>query len=449
MKRTIWTAALAACTLTAAAQIPGLEESTPVPLAEGGRIYRTEVVPYNARHDADARNREAGGYWMAFRPELITESSGDISAFYGAKVEIPFEWTDGRVFLHLENPGAGYSLWLNDRPVGEVNDALTPSEFDLTPYIRQGINTFRVLMHARRLPIDATGTARPLFENSYLYYQNKRSIADFEIALVPDSLGRDFGMLDLKIVACNAYNYDEPVTVGYDIYSPQGKLLEFNMTEITIPGRSTDTVRYTPFIYGTYANKWEAGSKNPPLYRVMLFTRRNGVYKEYMPLKIGFGKTEFVDGRLMRLGRELQLVRAEYNAAADRKTTLSELKSLKSKGKNTICPSCPQPAWFYELCDELGLYVIDCAALSAPERRDDRRVGGTPSNDPALVDEYLERVKSMYYRSRNFTCVIAYELGSPSGNGYNMYKAYEWLKSVEKSRPVIYGDAAGEWNSDL
>lgn len=449
MKRTIWTAALAACTLTAAAQIPGLEESTPVPLAEGGRIYRTEVVPYNARHDADARNREAGGYWMAFRPELITESSGDISAFYGAKVEIPFEWTDGRVFLHLENPGAGYSLWLNDRPVGEVNDALTPSEFDLTPYIHQGVNTFRVLMHARRLPIDATGTARPLFENSYLYYQNKRSIADFEIALVPDTLGRDFGMLDLKIVACNAYNYDEPVTVGYDIYSPQGKLLEFNMTEITIPGRSTDTVRYTPFIYGTYANKWEAGSKNPPLYRVMLFTRRNGVYKEYMPLKIGFGKTEFVDGRLMRLGRELQLVRAEYNAAADRKTTLSELKSLKSKGKNTICPSCPQPAWFYELCDELGLYVIDCAAISAPERRDDRRVGGTPSNDPALVDEYLERVKSMYYRSRNFTCVIAYELGSPSGNGYNMYKAYEWLKSVEKLRPVIYGDAAGEWNSDL
>ena len=46
----------------------------------------------------------------------------------------------------------------------------------------------------------------------------------------------------------------------------------------------------------------------------------------------------------------------------------------------------------------------------------------------------------MYYRSRNFTCVIAYSLGGPSGNGYNMYKAYQWLKSVEKSRPVIYSD---------
>lgn len=449
MKRTIWTAALTACILTSAAQIPGLEESTPVPLAEGGRIYRTEVVPYDARHDADARNREAGGYWMSFRPELIVESAGEISAFYGAKVEIPFAWTDGRVFLHLENPGAGYSLWLNDQPVAEVNDPLTPAEFDLTPYVRQGLNNFRVLMHARRMSIDGPNPERPIFENSYLYYQNRRSIADFEIALVPDSLDRDFGMLDLKIVACNAYNYDEAVTVGYDIYSPQGKLLEFNMTEITIPGRSTDTVRFSPFIYHTYENKWESGSKNPPLYRVMLFTRRNGVYKEYMPLKIGFGKTEFVDGRLMRLGKELQLVKAEYDAAADRKTTLSELKALKAKGKNTICPSHPQPVWFYELCDELGLYVIDRASISAPERRDDRRVGGTPSNDPALVDEYLERVKSMYYRSRNFTCVIAYELGGPSGNGYNMYKAYEWLKSVEPSRPVIYSDADGEWNTDL
>lgn len=445
MKRTLWTAALAACTLTAAAQ----EESAARPLAEGGRIFRTEVVPYNARHDADARNRQAGGYWMEFRPELITRSEGEISAFYGAKIDIPFEWTDGRVFLHLENTGAGYSLWLNDRPVAEVNDPLTPAEFDLTPYVRQGVNSFRVLMHARRLAIDGQGVQRPLFENSYLYYQNRRSIADFEIALVPDTLGREFGMLDLKIIACNAYNYDEPVTVGYDIYSPDGKLQEFNMTEITIPGRSTDTVRYTPLIYHTYEHKWEAGSKNPPLYSVMLFTRRNGVYKEYMPLKIGFGKTELVDGRLMRLGKELRLVKAQYNAAADRKTTLSELKTLKAKGNNTICPSYPQPVWFYELCDQLGLYVIDRAAIDAPEKRDDRRVGGTPSNDPRLVDEYIERVKSMYYRSRNFTCVVAYALGGPSGNGYNMYKAYEWLKSVEKSRPVIYSDADGEWNSDL
>ena len=221
------------------------------------------------------------------------------------------------------------------------------------------------------------------------------------------------------------------------------------MREVSIPGRSVDTVRFSPFIYGSYDNEWKAGGKTPPLYKVMLFTRRDGVYKEYMPLRIGFGRTELEEGRPMRLGRELQLVRASYNAAADPETTLAELKALKAQGKNTVCPDFPQPAWFYELCDRTGLYVIDRAAIDAPERRDDRRVGGTPSNDPALADEYLERVRAMYYRSRNFTCVVAYDLGSPSGNGYNMYKAYEWLRSVEPSRPVIYGDADGEWNTDL
>ena len=58
-------------------------------------------------------------------------------------------------------------------------------------------------------------------------------------------------------------------------------------------------------------------------------------------------------------------------------------------------------------------------------------------------------IRDRYYRSRNFTCVIAYSLGGPSGNGYNMYKAYQWLKEAEPQRFVIYLDADGEWNTDL
>jgi beta-galactosidase len=56
----------------------------------------------------------------------------------------------------------------------------------------------------------------------------------------------------------------------------------------------------------------------------------------------------------------------------------------------------------------------------------------------------------MYYRTRNHSCIIAYALGGDAaGNGYNMYKAYEWLKSVENERAVICTSADGEWNSDI
>ena len=444
MKRILTAAVLTLCALTAKAQT---EEPETPRLTEAGRIFRTEVIPHDTRRDADARNREAGGYYMAFTPKRLAGAEG--MSIVGLTLEIPYAWSDGNVYLHLENVGSAYSLWINDRAVAEVEDPATPAEFAIGPYVRQGENDFRLILRPSATEaINVEPARRPAFENSYLYYQNKRSIRDFEIALVPDST-RKFGILEVAIVAQNSFNYDETVTVGYDIYSPQGKLLDFNMRDVVIPGRSTDTVRFHPFIYDAYKNRWEAGAKMPPLYRVMLFTRRDGVYKEYMPLKVGFGRTELVDGRLMRLDRELKLVSVPYNAAADRKTTLAELKALKAQGKNTVCPDFPQPAWFYECCDEVGLYVIDRAAINAPERRDDRRVGGTPSNDPSLADEYLERVKAMYYRSRNFTCVIAYALGNPSGNGYNMYKAYEWLKSVETARPVICADAAGEWNTDL
>jgi len=417
---------------------------------ESARIRRTEVVPYDTRHDAEARRRAASGRTIDFRPETVIATDGPLCAVRKQEIEIPYVWTDGCVYLHIENPQTAYELWINDRNVARVDDPLTPADFDISPYIRQGKNDFKLLMFNDRGRLDAKNPTRfGDFENSCLYYQNKRSIRDFEIALVPDTLGRDFAMLDLKIVAQNMFNYEEKVEVGYDIYSPQGKLLEFDIREVTIPGRSVDTVRFAPFIYHAYENKWEPSGTNPPLYKVMLFTRRDGTYREYMPLRIGFGKTELVDGRVTRFGKDVKLNAFRYNAAADAKTTAAQLRSLRKQGYNTVAPDYPQPAWFYELCDESGLYVIDRADIHAPEHRDDRRTGGTPSNDPALADEYIERVKAMYYRSRNFTCVAAYALGGEAGNGYCMYKAYQWLKSVDPSRPVLCVDADGEWNSDL
>ena len=159
---------------------------------------------------------------------------------------------------------------------------------------------------------------------------------------------------------------------------------------------------------------------------------------EYIPFKVGFGLTELRDGKVYRFDKELQLKRREhFNALADAKATAAAVAQLKKEGYNTLCPDYPQPKWFYDVCDKAGMYVIDRANINSVAG-DDRKVGGTPSNDPALKDEYLRRVKAMYYRSRNHSCVIGFSLGGDmSGNGYNMYKAYQWLKSVEKSRPII------------
>jgi beta-galactosidase len=181
-----------------------------------------------------------------------------------------------------------------------------------------------------------------------------------------------------------------------------------------------------------------------------LYVKRNGKPTEYVPLYVGAGETTFADGAILRNGKPITIKSAAYNAAATMAATRKEIVALRSKGINTLMPDSPQPVWFYELCDKIGMYIIEQASINPTEGGDNRAVGGTPSNNPQLVEHYLERVKSMYYRTRNHASIIAYSLGSKSaGNGYCMYKAYQWLKSVEKQRPVICYSADGEWNTDM
>ncbi len=266
----------------------------------------------------------------------------------------------------------------------------------------------------------------------------------------------------LDVVVRNDFNYPETIEVGFDVYDPTGKLLDFSTTTATLAGGEIDTIRFAPYLYGAKKYMWNPDAavgmqvigrptsrfSDQQLYSVMIFTKRNRVSSGYIPFKVGYTTRQYLDGAIEIDGRKVELRATPYNALGSEQECEEELRKIKAQGFNTLSPDYPQPLWFYALCDRVGLYVIDKAAINAPTNSLDRTVGGTPSNDPALLGEYLERVKKMYYRTRNFTCVVAYSLGGEAGNGYNMYKAYQWLKGIETQRPIIYPAAAGEWNDD-
>ena len=139
MKRTILLTTAILCAAGTRAQeaydllIP--EPETPVALrpVEGGRIYRTEVIPYDKRHDADARNLAGADAYMAYTPEPFA-ASGDAVAV-GQVVEIPYVWTDGVVYLHLENIGTAYTL-----PRARLSRTVT---FTRRPNVRSAISRSR------------------------------------------------------------------------------------------------------------------------------------------------------------------------------------------------------------------------------------------------------------------------------------------------------------------
>ena len=414
-------------------------------------IRRTEFLCYDKRDDAKSDVRTNNDKYIDLRPTLQFEGEGSVRAVYEQVIDVPASWNDYNAYIHTENIGADYTIFINGVQITPAIDRFTPTDMFISPYLDQGANTVAVVVvNEPYMGLLVEGLQQPVrkqFDNCYIFAQRRLAVYDFNVRLQPDSLAR-FAELKLDILVDNSFSTEEVIDVGYDIYAPDGKLMEYSVNDLRIEGFTRDTLSFSPYIYNSNPNRWTPA--NPKLYDLMLYVKRSGILWEYIPLKVGFAEYGYTEqGSITAFGKALTLKKERYNAAADQATTEREIKALKQRGINCLMPDYPQPRWYYDICDRVGMYVIDCAALASPTNADNRAVGGTPANAPELVDEYLRRVETMYHRAQNHVCIIAFSLGKKAGNGYNMYKAYELLKSKGDSRAIIYEDADGEWNTDL
>ena len=414
-------------------------------------VRRTEFICYDKREDSKVDVRTNNDKYIPFNPTLQFEGEGSVRAVYEQEIEVPASWNDYNAYLHTENIGGDYTIFVNGVQITSAIDRFTPTDMHISPYLDQGKNIVAVVVvdepYMAAIAEGMTQPQRTQFENCYIFAQRRLGIYDFNVRLLPDSLNR-FAQLHLDVIADNSFSSDEVIEVGYDIYAPDGKLMEYSVNDLALEMFTRDTLNFNPYIYHSNPNRWSAA--NPKLYDLTLYVKRSGILWEYIPLKVGFAQYGYTDdGAITAFGKPLTLNKERYNAAADRATTEREIKAMKQRGINCLMPDYPQPRWFYDICDRVGIYVIDCAAVASPSSADNRALGGTPANAPELVDEYLRRVETMYHRAQNHVCIIAFSLGKRAGNGYNMYKAYELLKSKDDSRAIIYEDADGEWNTDL
>lgn len=414
-------------------------------------ISRTEFICYDKRADAKSDIRTNNDKYIDLRPTLQFEGEGSVRAVYEQEIDVPASWNDYNAYLHTENVGGDYTIFVNGAQITAPIDRFTPTEIYISPYLVQGKNVVAVVVveepYMAAVAEGMTMPQRQQFDNCYIFAQRRLGIYDFNVRLVPDSLER-FAELRLDVLVDNSFSSDEVIEVGYDIYAPDGKLMEYSVNDLALEKFTRDTLSFKPYIYHSNPNRWSPA--NPKLYDLTLYVKRSGILWEYIPLKVGFAQYGYTeDGAITAFGKPLTLKKEVYNAAADRATTEREIKALKQRGINCLMPDYPQPRWFYDICDRVGIYVIDCAAVASPSCADNRALGGTPANAPELVDEYLRRVESMYHRAQNHVSIIAFSLGKRAGNGYNLYKAYELLKSKGDSRAIIYEDADGEWNSDV
>ena len=222
-----------------------------------------------------------------------------------------------------------------------------------------------------------------------------------------------------------------------------------------VGGRASAIVHGVLRVPAAVAQPWSAES--PCLYTLLLSLRceEDNALVEVIRTRVGLRTVEVRSGRLLVNGVAITLAgvnRHEHDATSGHVISASEMERdvrlMKDLNFNCVrCSHYPCDERWYELCDELGLYVIDEANIESHGM-------GFGAKTLAARDDFLaahlERVRRVCERDKNHTCIIIWSLGNEAGNGPAFHRAYEWLKRREPTRPVQYENARIEpgWSTD-
>lgn len=397
------------------------------------------------------------------QPPLLPEENP--VGVYRRDFDIPSNWDNRDIFLHIAGAKSGLYVYVNGKEVGYSEDSKNPAEFLINDYLKTGKNilTLKIFRWSTGSYLECQDFWRisGIERDVYLFSQPKTSIRDF---YVKSSLSDDYKNGDFKIQVDlrNSKNQSQKVEVLYELIDDKGKTIASD--EKTTWVEKAEKVIFTKEI--PLVKTWT--SESPNLYKLLLSVKENGIVTEVIPFNVGFRKIEIkdivVDGKKHNLflvnGQPIKLKGVnihEHNPQTGHYVTeelmRKDFELMKQHNINTVrlC-HYPQSRRFYELCDEYGLYVYDEANIESHGMYYDLKKGGTLGNNPEWLKPHLDRTINMYERNKNYPSLTIWSLGNEAGNGYNFYQTYLWMKNADKewmNRPVNYERALWEWNTDM
>lgn len=369
---------------------------------------------------------------------------------------IPFDYTDRALFLHIGAASSALTVYINGKRVGYSTDSRNPAEFDISKYIIRGRN--RIALHVTRycdgsFLEDQTGwRLSGINRDMFLFAQPKIRMRDYMVRTTLDPTYRN-GLLETALLLKTQLLNPHKVTVYYDLFDPNGKLVNQANREVEVGLRGEDTVRFTATILDV--KHWNA--ETPNLYTIQYRIKREGRWTEFAAVKTGFRTIEIKKGQMLINGKAVSIKGvnlSEFSPKTGSVQTPQEIeelvKEIKYAGFNAIrSDGYPLSAAFYDICDRMGVYVCDVANINAQGVGTSIYKGRTLANDPVWKDDFIYRVNNTYERNKSHTSVVMWALGDDAGNGYNMYEAYLMLQAKDLTRPIVYNGAGMEFNSDI
>ena len=381
--------------------------------------------------------------FIVVNPPYIPNDNNPVGS-YRMNFQIPNNWKEREVFIHFAGVKSAFYMWVNGKKVGYSQGSMTPAEFNITQYLVEGENVLAVEVYrwsdGSYLEDIDMWRLSGIYRDVFLFSTPKVHIRDY---FVKTDLDEDYKNAQLTI-NLELINYSQK---KHDKYSVEAKLLQHDreiientvkIGEIVIPEEGTAKVNLAQLV--TDPSKWTA--ETPDLYQIILILRNEkGKITETTETKIGFREVEIKDSRFLINGIPVHLkgtnrheIHPRYGNHIPRETMIRDIVLMKQFNINTVRNSVyPNDPYWYKLCDEYGIYVIDEANIESHGARDI-----LPKSDPKWKEASIDRMKSMIQRDKNHPSVIMWSLGNEAGKGDVFFVMRDYSHEVDSSRPVHY-----------
>ncbi len=375
---------------------------------------------------------------------------------YRRDINLPADWEQRQVFIQFDGVDSFFYLFVNGEKVGFSKDSRCAAVFDITRFLKPGKNTIAAEVYrysdGSYLECQDMWRLSGIFRDVFMYSTPKVQVRDFfvhtDFAPRPDG-SRDYtdSTLRVEVDVDNRSGADTNYTIEAELLDMQGnKVADLSPAKGAV--KNGENIRTEIKAQVKNPALWSA--EKPNLYRLMLYLKNErGDVTETISRKIGFREVCLEKGRFLVNGMPVKLKgvnRHESQHANGHSVTEEECRQelllMKRGNINHVRNShYPQPSFFYEMCDELGIYVCDEANIESHGYY----YGELSLSHPKeWKEQHVWRNKNMVEQSKNHPCVVIWSYGNEAGPGDNFAAVRDWIKSRDTSRVTQY-----ERNNDL
>ena len=421
------------------------EYDSPEYVSLGRELPRSKTLPYPTAEEAQALGSGAVASKYLRPVTGWTRTDEPDATVFTSKYVIPFVWLSRQAILYVDEASGAYEVIINGQKVGYAANAFTPAEFNITKASKEDVNTISIRIlkdHWSRRMEDFVETREPRVGETYVISQPTIRVRDV-VHNTDVDLKSEYANVEVGLIVKTESLNPKTARIHYELIAPDTTVVTQGYKDVTLGMRGEDTVKFMARI--PYVLTWCADM--PVRYRLNIKTQIEGRYAEYQSRMIGFRDIDInEEGDFMINGIKTELFYRDFDPLKVTEKDIIAARVLKYNALRFKMGAVPQNV--YRMCDSLGMYVIAQIPINTSKSGLSRRIGGNPSNDPKWKAAFLDRAETAYRTTCGQASVIGYVMAEESSNGINLYETYMRLKALERKRPILYIEAAGEWNSD-